>query len=94
MLFDLISILFSCILSAVISKETCRVTPNVDLTFYGMAEGGNITAFPCGNKAGGTGSYYDPETFATSKSNLNFARCEIVYIPYFRKYFQYSDLCV
>ena len=42
----------------------------------------------------GTGSYSDPESFATAASNSDFQNCDIVYIPYFRKYFQYHDHCV
>ncbi len=42
----------------------------------------------------GTGSYSNPETFATAQSNPDFTNCEIVYIPYLQKYFQYADHCV
>lgn len=96
--FVLVAIIQSLLLSAVFSqKNICKETFNVEFTFYGMADGGDITAFSCGNNrgiAGGTGSYSSPETFATSKNNPSFTRCEIVYIPYLRKYFQYSDLCI
>lgn len=42
----------------------------------------------------GDGSYSNPETFATAQSNTDFKNCDVVYIPYFRKYFQYLDHCV
>ena len=41
----------------------------------------------------GDGSYASPALFATAENNPNFKKCEIVYIPYFKKYFQYGDIC-
>lgn len=41
----------------------------------------------------GVGSYEDPALFATAKSNTAFAECDIIYIPYFKKYFQFGDIC-
>ena len=45
------------------------------------------------NKQPGSGTYSDPETFATAMDNTNFKECEIVYIPYLQKYFRYNDHC-
>ena len=45
------------------------------------------------NKLTGSGTYSDPETFATAMDNTNFKECEIVYIPYLQKYFRYNDHC-
>lgn len=42
----------------------------------------------------GTGSYSDPVTLATSKYNPAFSQCEVIYLPYFQKYFQMADHCV
>ncbi|KAL9629468.1 MAG: hypothetical protein Q9164_006868, partial [Protoblastenia rupestris] len=39
------------------------------------------------------GSYENPGLFATAETNTAFQKCEIVYIPYFKKYFQYGDIC-
>ena len=44
-------------------------------------------------KRPGSGTYSDPETFATAMDNTNFKECEIVYIPYLQKYFRYNDHC-
>ena len=41
----------------------------------------------------GSGTYSDPETFATAMDNTDFKECEIVYIPYLKKYFRYNDHC-
>ena len=41
----------------------------------------------------GSGSYAQPETFATTITNTNFIPCEIIYIPLLQKYFQYMDHC-
>lgn len=95
----LLSIVSLCLLSrAVLSQRTCREISDVRFTFYGVADGNSdVTAFSCGDnggKAGGDGTYSNPETFATSKSNPTFTRCEIIYIPYLHKYLQYTDLCV
>ena len=81
----LIAVIEFFLLSAVLSQGTCKEIPNVKFTFYGMADGEDASAFSCGNSggiAGGTGSYSNPEIFATSKSIPLFTRCEIVYIPY------------
>ncbi|KAL9098021.1 MAG: hypothetical protein Q9163_006232 [Psora crenata] len=44
--------------------------------------------------SGGDGSYDHPALFATAESNTAFQRCEIIYIPYLKKYFQFGDICV
>ena len=41
----------------------------------------------------GDGSYENPALFATAEINPQFKKCEIVYLPLFKKYFQYGDIC-
>ena len=41
----------------------------------------------------GDGSYDNPALFATAQDNPNFKQCEIIYVPRFKKYFQYGDIC-
>ena len=94
----LIAFFQSLLFSFVLSQGVCKQTSSALLTFYGFPDAGSDqTSFSCGsrgNKAGGIGSFSNPETFATAQSNPNFKNCDIVYIPYFRKYFQYNDHCV
>ncbi|MCJ1275899.1 hypothetical protein MMC21_003704 [Puttea exsequens] len=78
-------------------QSTCR-TQTIDLfSFFGFPDGNSAQgSFPCPQNPldGGDGSYANPETFATAQSNTDFANCDIIYIPYFKKYFQYHDHCV
>ena len=63
----------------------------------GGTAGGRISRYSLGvrytDKQSGSGTYSDPETFATAMDNTNFKECEIVYIPYLQKYFRYNDHC-
>ncbi|KAL6722324.1 hypothetical protein ACLMJK_001431 [Lecanora helva] len=96
MSFVLFALFQSLLFTSVLSQGTCKETSSVELTFYGFVDGmSDQTSFSCGsgNKAGGIGTYSNPETFATAQSNTNFKNCDIVYIPYLRKYFQYTDHC-
>jgi len=104
MSFILLAILQSFLFSLVHS-QSCSTQTAVKFTFYGFPDGmSSTTAFGCqgttpletsqSGAAGGDGSYAHPETFATAMTNTNFKQCEIVYLPYFQKYFQYMDHCV
>jgi hypothetical protein len=54
---------------------------------------GPATAYDCGRgfKAGGTGTYTDPLTFASAPGEFN--QCEVIYDPYLRKYLRFEDFC-
>ncbi|KAL9639273.1 MAG: hypothetical protein Q9164_001019 [Protoblastenia rupestris] len=80
----------------------CTAVSEVTLSNYGFPDAGGLTQFSCsGSTLGnsnvptplGIGTYLDPYTFAASGSGQNFQKCETVYIPYFKKYFQFRDLC-
>ena len=96
--------IFQSLLFSLVSSQSCSSQTGVKLTFYGFPDGmSDTTSFGCdgttplptseSGTAGGDGSYSNPETFATAMTNTNFKQCEIVYIPYFQKYFQYMDHC-
>lgn len=65
------------------------------MTLYGYVDNsppGAGIAHPClHQKAGGTGTYTDPITFATDASELPW--CEIIYVPYMERYFIHEDEC-
>lgn len=66
------------------------------MTLYGFTDNsppGTAIAHPCGSRqgAGGTGTYADPVTFATSVKELPW--CEIIYVPYMQRYFIHEDEC-
>ncbi|KAH9986408.1 hypothetical protein F4779DRAFT_639227 [Xylariaceae sp. FL0662B] len=76
----------------------CSITDGVKMTFYGSPDNdppGSITvAHNCGgrnNKAGGTGTYADPVTFASAGSEYKV--CETIYSPYLKKYLRMEDDC-
>ena len=57
----IIAIVQSLLFTAVLSQGTCKETPDVQLTFYGMVDGGDTTSFACGSKgnvAGGVSCFY------------------------------------
>lgn len=54
----LIAIVQSLLFSAVLSQGTCKETSDVKFTFYGMADGGDTTAFSCGNNKGVAGGAF------------------------------------
>ena len=77
--------------------QTCASLDNVQITFFGYPDnsppGAGIAWTDCGHSlAGGTGSYDDPITFATAPDG-DFHVCDIVYLPYLRKYARYEDDC-
>jgi hypothetical protein len=88
---DMISLLPSLVLAG------CYTQTGLTHTFYGLQDNdpaGARTAYSCGghkNIAGGSGSYDDPVTFASARSE--FSECEIVYDPYLQKYLRFEDDC-
>jgi 3D (Asp-Asp-Asp) domain-containing protein len=77
------------------------VMQTVEMTFYGWDDNsppGNAIAYPKSggfptvhDAAGGTGTYADPITYATDKSELPIGT--IVYAPVIEKYLVMEDLC-
>ena len=77
-------------------------TQNYEVTLYGWPDNsppGNAIAYPANggnptlhNAAGGTGTYSDPITYATDRSEL--AVGTKVYYPYLHRYFIMEDDCV
>jgi len=91
---------FTSILSLALAASTvnaCSTQGDTTVTFYGYPDNsppGAGTAYNCGgrnNIAGGTGTYADPLTFATADGE--FQQCEIIYLPYLKKYLRYEDSC-
>ena len=84
------------LLSAASPARSCQVQTNWKITFFGYPDnspaGGDI-AFDCGRgfTAGGDGSLGDPVTMAAAFNA--FAKCEVIYIPYLKKYARYEDYC-
>ena len=77
--------------------QSCSPLDNVQISFFGYPDnsppGAGLAFTNCGHSlAGGTGSYDDPITFATATDG-DFQICEIVYLPYLRKYARYEDDC-
>ncbi|KAL2045940.1 hypothetical protein ABVK25_011917 [Lepraria finkii] len=100
----LLAVIYSLLFQFVYSQG-CTAETGVKFTFYGYPDGNSdTTSFGCsgtsptgqgnnGGTAGGSGTYEDPETFATALTNTNFKECEIIYLPYLQKYFRYNDHC-
>ncbi|CAM6116139.1 unnamed protein product [Calypogeia fissa] len=80
----------------IFTASACSVVSNVEITFYGYPDNsppGAGIAYNCGRgfTAGGTGTYSDPLTMATAPKEYN--KCEIVYLPYLKKYLRFEDIC-
>ncbi|RDW70125.1 hypothetical protein BP5796_08522 [Coleophoma crateriformis] len=77
--------------------SACADIWDVKVTFYGYPDNdpaGSATAYSCGDRnyvAGGTGTYDDPVTFATAPGE--YEQCEIIYLPYLKKYARFEDYC-
>ncbi|KAL8747999.1 MAG: hypothetical protein Q9190_000211 [Brigantiaea leucoxantha] len=77
--------------------NACSTQSGVTITFYGYPDNtppGPATAYNCGgrnNIAGGIGTYSNPLTFASAPGEFN--TCEIIYVPYLRKYARFEDTC-
>jgi len=72
-------------------------TQKFNVTLYGGKDndppGSSEIAYPkVHRKAGGTGTFADPITFATSKDELPIGT--VVYYPYLKRYFVMEDQCV
>jgi hypothetical protein len=69
---------------------------NYWVTFYGWVDNsppGPAIAHPCIHKvAGGVGTYSNPVTFA-EHMDLNGPWCQIIYVPFLKKYFIHEDQC-
>ncbi|KAI1398428.1 hypothetical protein F4819DRAFT_502370 [Hypoxylon fuscum] len=94
------STIFSFLLagSSAASVAACSITSNVKVTFYGSPDndppGSILVAHNCGGRnynAGGTGTYGDPVTFASSTAE--YSVCEVIYLPYLKKYLRMEDDC-
>ncbi|KAF3770324.1 hypothetical protein M406DRAFT_29558, partial [Cryphonectria parasitica EP155] len=75
--------------------QSCS-TVTSEITFYGEPDNspsGCDIAYDCGRgyTAGGDGSYTDPLTFASSPDE--FTPCQVVYVPYLKKYLRMEDQC-
>ena len=94
------------LLSRFAYAQSCAPVDSIKLTFYGYVDGpGDTTSFGCSGSspvtstaqnpptAGGSGSYDDPFTLATQAGSTLLQECELVYIPYLKKYFRYQDHC-
>jgi hypothetical protein len=95
-MFGPIAILASAVLLKQASAASCSVTSNIRTTFFGYPDNsppGAAIAWDCGRgyTAGGTGTYADPLTFASDKTE--FSVCQIVYSPYLKKYLRMEDDC-
>ncbi|OJI83541.1 hypothetical protein ASPTUDRAFT_55578 [Aspergillus tubingensis CBS 134.48] len=78
------------------ASVACSTESDVEITFYGYPDNDPPSAdiaYDCGRgyTAGGTGTYDDPLTFATAPGE--FEKCEIIYLPYLRKYLRFEDTC-
>lgn len=66
------------------------------ITFYGYVDNsppGRAIAHPCiHQQAGGVGTYSNPVTFA-EPNDLNGPWCQIIYVPFLKKYFIHEDQC-
>jgi hypothetical protein len=75
-----------------------RATVHATITFYGWPDNappGNKIAHPIVHKhAGGDGTYCNPTTFATERSNNKRIPYGIkIYVPFLKQYFVREDLC-
>ncbi|ROW01510.1 hypothetical protein VSDG_02040 [Cytospora chrysosperma] len=79
------------------AAQGCSAVSGVKVTYYGAPDNdppGDATAYPCGGRnyhAGGVGTYADPLSFATAPGEYD--ECEIVYLPYMKKYLRMEDYC-
>lgn len=77
--------------------NACSVDNDITITFYGFPDNdppGATTAYNCGgrnNIAGGVGTFDDPLTFASAPDE--FSSCEVIYLPYLKKYLRFEDSC-
>ena len=79
------------------AAQSCSPLDDVKITFFGYPDnsppGAGIAYNQCGHSlAGGTGTYDDPITFATATDG-DFNVCDVVYLPWVKKYARYEDDC-
>ncbi|KAL2065224.1 hypothetical protein VTL71DRAFT_2893 [Oculimacula yallundae] len=92
-----LSALLSTLALSSTTLAACSRQGSFELTFYGFPDNDPPSAqvaYNCGGRnyvAGGTGSFSDPVTMASAKGE--FSQCEIVYVPYLKKYVRYEDYC-
>jgi len=53
-----IEIFQSLLFTTALSQATCKETSSVELTFYGMVDGGDTTSFSCGSNGGVAGGAF------------------------------------
>jgi hypothetical protein len=84
--------------SAASASRAARAESSVTdfVTFYGYVDNsppGTAIAHPCIHKsAAGVGTYSNPVTFA-EPNDLNGPWCQIIYVPFLKKYFIHEDQC-
>lgn len=84
----------------------CTPVDSIKLTAYGYPDGqSDTTSFGCNGAtafqsttqtpgvAGGAGTYDNPFTLATMEGSTLLTECELVYVPYFKKYYRFQDHC-
>ncbi|KAL8845734.1 MAG: hypothetical protein Q9221_009121 [Calogaya cf. arnoldii] len=80
-----------------LTERACSTRSGVTHTFYGFPDNdppGPATSYNCGgrnNVAGGVGTYTNPLTFASAPGE--FTTCEVIYVPYLKKYARFEDYC-
>ncbi|KAL8825188.1 MAG: hypothetical protein Q9191_004566 [Dirinaria sp. TL-2023a] len=79
------------------AAQSCSPLSDVKITFFGYPDnsppGAGLAFTQCGHSlAGGTGSYDDPISFATATDG-DFKVCDVVYLPWVKKYARYEDDC-
>ncbi|KAI4196065.1 MAG: hypothetical protein LQ348_002363 [Seirophora lacunosa] len=84
-------------ISSPLTERACSTIGGVTHTFYGYPDNdppGPATAYNCGGRnfvAGGSGTYSNPLTFASAPGE--FSTCEVIYVPYLKKYARFEDYC-
>ncbi|KAI4116351.1 MAG: hypothetical protein LQ345_003206 [Seirophora villosa] len=84
-------------ISSPLTERACSTISVVTHTFYGYPDNdppGPATAYNCGGRnfvAGGSGTYSNPLTFASAPGE--FSTCEVIYVPYLKKYARFEDYC-
>ncbi|EXJ90640.1 hypothetical protein A1O1_03743 [Capronia coronata CBS 617.96] len=80
----------------VMNPASSSVT-SVEHTFYGFPDNdppGAATAYNCGGRnfiAGGKGTHDSPLSMASAPGEFNL--CEVIYVPYLKKYVRLEDTC-
>lgn len=90
---SILSLLFTAALPALITAK-CTILGKTTITFYGFPDNsppGPATAHNCAKRnftaSTGEGTFENPGTMATAPGE--FAVCEIIYVPYLKKYVRF-----